>query len=116
MSGRWVWCPDGWWVVPEVPTNEMRSAAGQTEEEYEDLPWEIFWERARDAMRAAPEPPSGWQPMETAEFDDSWRLAWAEAHGRMYTWDFDHDCDAVWMRQNGLTHWTPLPPPPEVKP
>lgn len=103
MSGRWVWVPGGWRVVPEVPTDEMLDAWDAAERAIGRDDETVY----RAIIATAPEPPSGWRQGDTCE-------------GKL-----SNDDGPYLVFYKGKTfigwpaipeHWTPLPPPPEVKP
>ena len=111
MSGRWVWCPPGWRVVPEVPTADMRSELRRVSLSHVEEMW-------RAGCDAAPEPPSGWQygllpvsglclvAYDLRGIGQGWNMV--TARDRVVGDEGEVEDGEVW--------WIPLPPPPEVKP
>ena len=106
MSGRWVWVPDGWRVVPEELTPEMYEAAEATSiRVYTGTITYDVSSVYRATLAAAPEPPSGWFTAE--EMKGAYSLCYFSG-GYFLTY-----ADS---EQWGRTLFTPPPPPPEVKP
>lgn len=58
-EGRWVWCPPGWRVVPEVATPIQLEAMARVEGGTRGIQDQRAW---RIGVASAPEPPSGWNP------------------------------------------------------
>lgn len=55
-----------------------------------------------------------WQPIETAPRDGT-KVLVIDASGEMEFARFNGDFwETDWDWMNGLTHWMPLPPPPET--
>ena len=109
MSGRWVWCPDGCRVVPEVPTDEMLDAWDAAEAAHGDNELMV-----RAVVRAAPEPPSGWRQGKWLEAEQV--LVWLPERERFVPRGVkDHLTTGmvVGWAPFDTTWWTPLPPPPE---
>jgi hypothetical protein len=61
-------------------------------------------------------PAPQWRPIAEAPCDDTVALSYDEQQGRYGVVDFDHDSDPAYWAEHGLTHWMPLPPPPETAP
>jgi len=107
MSGRWVWVPEGWSVMPDVPTREMCDAMEACAiQSYTGTITYFVPSVYAAAIEAAPEPPSGWQqgnlphPIVGLTYDPS-----LPEHERYWTGTFDTPSDSEW--------WTSVPPPPE---
>lgn len=94
-DGRWVWCPPGWRVVPEVPTDEMLDTWDAAEIVGDD---ETVY---RAIIATAPEPPSGWRQGKWLKKDVV--LLWFPGTSRM---------EVGWAPYKD-SWFAPLPPPPE---
>ena len=95
-AGRWVWVPEGWQVIPKTWFAETLFRFEESSINQADID---------AALAAAPEPPSGWRQRSA---DD---LPWQD--GPVLVW-YKGKTFIGWPAQPEI--WTPLPPPPEVKP
>ena len=94
VSGRWVWCPVGWKVVPTMGDKSWLGDSGS-------VPTISEWEKA---VRNAPEAPSGWRkgvPPPPVEPANNW-VVWH--NGNYWAWCPDSE---MW--------YAPWPEPPEAE-
>ena len=54
-----------------------------------------------------------WRPIETAPFDDTMVLIFMPSGCQIWVDLIDHDSTPDWWRSRGVTHWMPLPEPPQ---
>ncbi len=102
-QGRWVWCPPGWRVVPEIPTDDMLDAWDAAEIIGDD---ETVY---RAIIATAPTPPSGW----SRDIPPWGKPILAQRWSRTTVFE------VIIAYTKGKTSgywWTPLPPGPEDKP
>lgn len=116
-EGRWVWCPEGWVVVPERATAHQVAPTARAAGLREKLVEAVYAEM----LTRAPEPPSGWHSakeplpdMDALVWNNSCLPVLIQREGfrrRNILWD-DWNSDHADQEGEG-EFWTPLPPPPE---
>jgi len=103
-EGRWVWCPPGWRVVPEEPTDDqLRAMTGPA-----------LTTVYRTGVAAAPTPPSGWIRGPRGAWngrDNDPHLLWSPPDRGRPAGQMTVHCGA-----HASEFWSPIPPPPEDKP
>ena len=56
---------------------------------------------------------SEWQPIESCVFDGSLVVFYDSKYGNAFIDYAEHDADAAWWRERGVTHWFAMPEPPK---
>jgi hypothetical protein len=102
---------DEWILVPKDPTEEMmRASVGIFAVPEEKDALKIIYQRMIHARPAAPSP---WRPIESAPKDEKMILVYSTLFG------IDIDSSKGPNGENGhrlsVTHWMPLPEPPEER-